>query len=65
MSKLGSLLGGLIFLAIAAIALYRLLFWFPITIGGHEIGQTASFLTCAASAGLALMFFFGNKSVAR
>jgi high-affinity Fe2+/Pb2+ permease len=65
MSRIVSLLGGLVFLAIAAVALYRLLFWFPISIGGHEIGQTASFLTCAAAAGLALMFFFGNRSVVR
>ena len=65
MSRIVSLLGGLVFLAVAAVALYRLLFWFPISIGGHEIGQTASFLTFAASAALALMFFRGTSSVVR
>ena len=63
MSRMVSLLGGLVFLAIAAVALYRLLFWFPISIGGHEIGQTASFFTFAACAALALMFFRGSRTV--
>ena len=43
MSKLGSLLGGIIFLVLAAVSLYRLLFYFPIDIGGMHVGQTASF----------------------
>lgn len=57
MSRFGSLLAALVFLAIAAIALYRLLFFFPISIGGHEIGQTASFFAFAAFAALTLIMF--------
>ena len=48
MSRIGSLLGALVFLVLAAVALYRLLFYFPITVGGHAIGQTASFFAFAA-----------------
>jgi hypothetical protein len=57
MSRFGSLLAALVFLAIAAIALYRLLFFFPISIGGHEIGQTASFFAFVAFAALTLIMF--------
>ena len=35
MSRIGSFLGALVFLALAAVSLYRLLFYFPITVGGH------------------------------
>jgi hypothetical protein len=57
MSRIGSLLAALVFLALAAVALYRLLFYFPITIGGHAIGQTASFFAFAAFAALTLIMF--------
>lgn len=57
--RLVSLVGALVFLAIAAVALYRLLFWFPIDIAGHMIGQTASFFTFAACAALSLIMFRG------
>jgi len=55
MSKLGTLLGGIIFMLIAGISLYRLLFWFPIDIGGAHVGQVASFFAFVISAALALI----------
>ena len=55
MSKLGSLLGGIIFLVLAAVSLYRLLFWFPIDIGGAHVGQVASFFAFVICAVLALI----------
>jgi hypothetical protein len=55
MSKLGSLLGGIIFLVVAAISLYRLLFWFPLDVGGAHIGQVASFLAFVVCGALALI----------
>lgn len=60
--RLASLVAALVFLAIAALALYRLLFWFPISVGGHEIGQTASFFTLAACAALSMIFFRGMRA---
>jgi hypothetical protein len=57
--RLVSFLAALVFLAIAAVALYRLLFWFPIDIAGHAIGQTASFFVFAACAALSLIMFRG------
>lgn len=47
----------LIFLLVAALALYRLMVGFPITIGGMEIGQVGSFFALVVGAGLALMLF--------
>ena len=55
MSKLGSLIGGIIFLVLACVSLYRLLFWFPIDVGGAHVGQVASFLVFAVSAALSLI----------
>jgi hypothetical protein len=46
-----------IFLVLACLALYRLLFWFPITIGGAYVGQTASFFTFVICAALSLILF--------
>ena len=43
-SKLFIIVGALGFLLLALASLYRLLFWFPITIGGEQVGQTTSFL---------------------
>ena len=54
-NRLGSLVGGIVFLAVAIISGYRLLFWFPITIGGHLIGQVASFFAFVISAALCLI----------
>ena len=58
-SKLALFLGAFVFLALAAIALYRLLVGFPIVIGGMHVGQTSSFLAFVAFAALALMLFRG------
>jgi len=52
----------LVFLILAAVALYRLLFWFPITIGGAHVGQTASFFTFAICAALSLILFRGART---
>ena len=41
-NKLVTILGALVFLALACASLYRLLVGFPITIAGMEIGQTVS-----------------------
>lgn len=65
MSKLASLTGGIIFLIVAGICLYRLLFWFPITIGGQQVGQAATFLALAISAALCLVFFRGGGASER
>ena len=55
MAKIGNLLGGLIFLVVAGISLYRLLFWFPIDVGGAHVGQVASFFAFVISAALCLI----------
>lgn len=47
----------LVFLLIALCGLYRLLYWFPISIGGVEIGQVGSFFAIVIGAGLSLMLF--------
>jgi hypothetical protein len=47
----------LIFLLVAVGGLYRLLVWFPISIGGTEIGQVGSFFAIVIGAGLSLMLF--------
>jgi hypothetical protein len=61
-SRLGSVAGGVVFLILALASLYRLLFWFPITVGGHAIGQTASFFAFAIFAALTLISFQGLRS---
>jgi hypothetical protein len=61
-NKIGSLIGALVFLAIAALALYRLLVGFPISIGGAEIGQTATFFVLVISVALSLMLFQGSRA---
>lgn len=60
MSKLANLAAGIIFLIVAGISLYRLLFWFPITIGGQQVGQAATFLALAISAALCMVFLRGG-----
>ena len=57
-----SLIGGLVFLCLAALALYRLLVGFPMTIGGMHIGQTASFFAFVAFAAIALILFRGSRA---
>ncbi|MFL6732063.1 MAG: hypothetical protein ACJ8EH_12290 [Sphingomicrobium sp.] len=57
MSKLGSFAGGIVFLIVAAISLYRLLFWFPITIGEQRVGQVASFFVFVVCGALCAVLF--------
>ena len=61
--RLATIVGALAFLAIAALALYRLLAGFPIMIGGVEIGQTSSFLVFVICIALSLMLFRGGGKV--
>lgn len=60
MSRLGSVVGGIAFLVLAAISFYRLLFWFPITIGSERVGQVASFFAFAICAALAAILLRGG-----
>ena len=60
MSKLANLVAGIIFAIIAGASLYRLLYWFPITIGGQQVGQAATFLALAISIALAMVFLRGG-----
>lgn len=62
MPKVAALAGGLVFLALALVSLYRLLFWFPITIGGAAVGQTASFFAFVIFAALTLIMFRGART---
>jgi len=48
---------------VAGVCLYRLLYWFPITIGGQQVGQAATFLALAISAALCLVFFRGGSAI--
>ena len=59
-NRVASVLGGIVFLIVAAICLYRLLFWFPITIGSERVGQVATFFALAISAALSLVFLRGG-----
>jgi hypothetical protein len=61
-NRLALIIGALIFLALAAAALYRLLVGFPIVIGGMQVGQTSSFLAFVAFAALSIMFFRGAST---
>ena len=60
--RIGSLLAALIFLALAALALYRLLVGFPITIGGMEVGQASTFFVLVISLALSFMLFRGGRA---
>ena len=59
-TKLAALAGAVIFMALAGISLYRLLFWFPISIGGAEVGQTASFFAFVIFTALSLIMVRGG-----
>jgi len=61
-SKLSSLLGGVVFLLIALVALYRLMFWFPIVIGSWQVGQAITFLAFAIFAALSIISFQGMRT---
>lgn len=54
-NRFSAIAGFLVFLILAAIFLYRLIFWFPITIGNHSIGQAMSFFLFAAFGALAII----------
>ena len=60
--RMATLAGAIVFLALAALALYRLLVGFPITIGGMVVGQVATFLVLVVSTALSLMLFRGSGS---
>jgi len=49
-----------VFLAIAALALYRLLFGIQISIGGVMVGNTSTFFIFVACAALSLILFRGG-----
>jgi hypothetical protein len=61
-NRLASLAGGIIFLILAGVCLYRLLYWFPVTIGGQQVGQAATFLALAISAALCMVFLRGSRA---
>jgi hypothetical protein len=65
MSKLANLIGGIVFLIVAGVSLYRLLFWFPITIGGTQIGQVGTFFALVVSAALCLILLRGGIASGR
>jgi hypothetical protein len=60
--KLATVIAAFVFLILAAGSLYRLLVGFPLTIGGHEIGQTSTFLAFVICAALSLMLFRGSRA---
>ena len=63
--RLATIASAIVLLIIAALALYRLIVGFPITIGGVEIGQTMSFLAFVICAALSVMLFRDGGNVAR
>ena len=64
MNRAASIIGALVFLCIAALALYRLMVGYPISIGGQELGQTTSFFVLVICAALALILFMGERNKA-
>jgi hypothetical protein len=60
-NKLLMVLGAVGFLLLALVALYRLLFWFPITIAGEEVGQTTSLFAFVISIALSAILFRGVR----
>lgn len=60
-NRAASIIGALVFLCLAALALYRLLVGFPIVIGGMQVGQTTSFLALVIFTALALALFRGGR----
>lgn len=61
-TKLSSFAGGVVFLVIALVGLYRLMFWFPIVIAGERIGQTVSFFTFVIFTALSIVSFQGLRN---
>lgn len=64
-NKLTAYVGALVFLILAGLCLYRLLFGFEITIGGMMIGNTISFFGLVVFVALALMLFRGGAGASR
>lgn len=58
--KVATVAAGVVLMAVAAAALYRLLVGFPITIGGAVVGQTSSLFVFVICAALSLMLFLGS-----
>ena len=58
--RLATLIAGLFFAGVALLALYRLLVWFPITIGNQQVGQVFSFFALVICSALALIFLRGG-----
>jgi hypothetical protein len=59
--RVASLIGAFDFLALAACALYRLMFGYPMEIGGMHVGQTMSFFALVAFAAISLILFRGAR----
>jgi hypothetical protein len=59
--RVASLIGAFVFLALAACALYRLMFGHPMEIGGMHVGQTMSFFALVAFAAISLILFRGAR----
>ena len=55
--KLVLSVAALIFLLVTLAALYRLLFGFPMSIGGEEVGQVSTFFVLVCVAALTMMLF--------
>lgn len=58
--RIATLIGGIIFLIMAGLALFRLLFGFGLVIGGITPGATSTFFAFVISAALALMLLRGG-----
>lgn len=57
LNRVATVSGGIIFLIVAALALYRLLVGFRITIGDMEVGQTSTFIVLVVCTAMSLMLF--------
>lgn len=62
MQRTASLLAAVIFLALAALALYRLMVGFRITIGNVEVGHTSTFFAFVIFSALTLIMLRGAKA---
>jgi hypothetical protein len=58
--RLATFIAGLFFAGVALLALYRLLVWFPITIGSQQVGQVFTFFALVICSALALIFLRGG-----
>ena len=61
-SRLSSMAGGIVFLLISLVGLYRLLFWFPLIIASWQVGQTWSFFTFVIFLALSIVSFQGLRA---